>query len=676
MKKKIFSLLLSLLLLTALLPAQEAKAAYSDGQKCPDCNEGILIIIVRQDTQHAYSCNNTSCAHAPSAGYIWENHRGTATCTSPVKCEVCGKEYGDPLGHDWESKWTIDGDVHYHACSRCDARKDEVAHTYTWTYVDDGTHKGVCACGAEVTEAHYDRWASSCGRQPHCEKCDHDYGTIPEHEMWYEDRGENGHKPSCYHCDLYFFLEPHTFGDWQDSGNGFHSRSCICGRTQTEAHDLIHHDAQAPTCTQIGWDAYDTCSRCDYTTYAEKPALGHDLIHHDAQAPTCTGVGWDDYDTCSRSDYTTYAEKPALGHDLIHHDAQAPTCTGVGWDAYDTCSRCDYTTYVEKTALGHDLIHHDAQAPTCTEIGWDAYDTCPRCDYTTYAEKPALGHTEVIDAAVAPACTEAGLTEGKHCSLCDAVLMKQEAVPAKGHTEAVDAAVAPTCTEPGLTEGKHCSVCDAVLVKQEVIPAKGHTEVMDAAVAPTCTEAGLTEGKHCSLCDAVLVKQEAVPAKGHRLDGWTLDEGDRHEAVCARCGVVVRVGCAHISVPPAGREGEAKTVCPICGRWSGETELVPVPEARAQGGVGNLMVFTTGEGEKDRLLIVAFQKNGRLLSPQGVIVLALPAALLEGFDPVLVAEDGATMPVPFRIEGENALLELPLPSEGPAALILRLIPKA
>ena len=40
-------------------------------------------------------------------------------------------------------------------------------------------------------------------------------------------------------------------------------------------HDLVHHDAKAPTCTEIGWDAYDTCSRCDYTTYVEKPALGH-----------------------------------------------------------------------------------------------------------------------------------------------------------------------------------------------------------------------------------------------------------------------------------------------------------------------------------------------------------------------------------------------------------------
>ena len=43
-------------------------------------------------------------------------------------------------------------------------------------------------------------------------------------------------------------------------------------------HKLVHHDAKAPTCTEIGWNAYDTCSRCDdYTTYKEIPALGHDL---------------------------------------------------------------------------------------------------------------------------------------------------------------------------------------------------------------------------------------------------------------------------------------------------------------------------------------------------------------------------------------------------------------
>ena len=157
-------------------------------------------------------------------------------------------------------------------------------------------------------------------------------------------------------------------------------------------HDLITHTAKEPTCTEVGWDAYETCSRCDHTTYAEKPALGHDPISHDAKEPTCTEVGWDAYETCGRCDHTTYAEKPALGHDPISHDAKEPTCTEVGWDAYETCSRCDHTTYTEKAALGHDPISHEAKEPTCTEVGWDAYETCSRCDHTTYTEKPALDH--------------------------------------------------------------------------------------------------------------------------------------------------------------------------------------------------------------------------------------------------------------------------------------------
>ena len=659
--KRMWALVLAMLLVVLLIPMQEAKA-LPDGDRCPDCGTR-LTLMGANESQHYFACSNINCIHTGYPNYLYEDHYvGTAaTCKSKAICGACGAEYGDFGDHVYPANiWWSDGNEHWQVCNVCEQPSPHEAHGYSdWQNNGDGTHTGKCVCGRPQTEAHSGGTAT-CTSGPICEACGSIYDEALGHDLIHHDAqaptctqiGWDDYD-TCSRCDYTTYVEKPALG-----------------------HTEVHHDAQAPTCTQIGWDAYDTCSRCDYTTYVEKPALDHDLVHHDAQAPTCTEIGWDAYDTCSRCDYTTYVEKPALGHDLIHHDAQAPTCTGVGWDAYDTCSRCDYTTYVEKPALDHDLVHHDAQAPTCTGVGWDDYDTCSRCDYTTYVEKEALGHTEVIDAAVAPTCTEPGLTEGKHCSVCDAVLVKQETVPAKGHTEVIDAAVAPTCTEAGLTEGKHCSLCDVVLVKQEVIPAKGHTEAIDAAVAPTCTEPGLTEGKHCSVCDAVLVKQESVPATGHRLGGWTPDEGDRHEAVCARCGAVVRVGCAHISVPPADREGEAKTVCPICGRWSGETELVPVPEARAQGGVGNLMVFTTGEGERDRLLTVAFQRNGRLLSLRGVIVLTLPAALLEGFDPVLVAEDGATTPVPVRIEGENALLELPLPSEGPTALVLRLIPKA
>ena len=38
-------------------------------------------------------------------------------------------------------------------------------------------------------------------------------------------------------------------------------------------HDIVKHDAQTATHTQIGWDAYETCKNCDHTTYKEIPMI-------------------------------------------------------------------------------------------------------------------------------------------------------------------------------------------------------------------------------------------------------------------------------------------------------------------------------------------------------------------------------------------------------------------
>ncbi len=109
-------------------------------------------------------------------------------------------------------------------------------------------------------------------------------------------------------------------------------------------HDLVHHDAQAATCTEVGWNEYDTCSRCDYSTYAEIPALGHDLVHHEAKAATCVEIGWGEYDTCSRCDYSTYAEIPALGHtpgEAVHENEVAATYEAEGsYDEVIYCTVC------------------------------------------------------------------------------------------------------------------------------------------------------------------------------------------------------------------------------------------------------------------------------------------------------------------------------------------------
>ena len=178
---------------------------------------------------------------------------------------------------------------------------------------------------------------------------------------------------------------------------------------------MVYYKAKDPTCTEPGCDAYETCSRCDYTTYVERPALKHDLRQRVIKAPTCTQMGWA-YETCSRCDYFATPLLPALNHDLEQHAAKAPTCTEIGWDAYEACSRCDYTTYAELPALNHDLEQHAAKAPSCTEIGWNAYDTCSRCDYTTYAELPALNH-DYQAVTVEPTCETDGYTVFT-CSRC------------------------------------------------------------------------------------------------------------------------------------------------------------------------------------------------------------------------------------------------------------------
>lgn len=256
-----------------------------------------------------------------------------------------------------------------------------------------------------------------------CKNC----GSVETREiLGYRKYDSNSHRvyvtecPNCHNDGNVSYLKVHTGGT--ETPTCTKGKTCEkCGAEYGEKdpnnHDLVHHDAKAPSCTEIGWDAYDTCSRCDYTTRKELPALKHNLAYYKAKDPTCTKPGCDAYETCSRCDYTTYVERPALKHDLRQRVIKAPTCTQMGW-AYETCSRCDYSATPLLPALNHDLVQHDAQAPTCTKPGWSAYETCKNCDYTTYAELPALNHDLVHHDAQAPTCTEKGWSAYDTCSRC------------------------------------------------------------------------------------------------------------------------------------------------------------------------------------------------------------------------------------------------------------------
>ncbi len=505
----------------------------------------------------------------------------------------------------------------------------------------------------------------------------------------------------CRLCWSEYGILGHAWGEWSSAGNGTHIRSCtrsncdavdtasctggtatcsakaVCvtcgaeyGEKDSNNHALEQHAAKAPTCTEKGWDAYETCSRCDHTTYAELPAQ-HDLRHHAAKAPTCTGIGWDAYDTCSRCDYTTtYVELPALNHALEQHEAKAPTCTEKGWNAYDTCSRCDYTTYAELPALNHDLKQHAAKAPTCTEPGWDAYETCSRCDYTTRKELPALNHDLEQHAAKAPTCTEIGWDAYEACSRFGCNYTTRKELPALNHDLKQYAAKAPTCTEIGWNAYETCSRCDHTTYTE--LPALNH-DYQAVTVAPTCEADGYTVFT-CSRCKDSYTA-DPTDQLGHQFGAWSPNGTGSQSASC------LRQGCAHTGSTDCRKftfrtaEGETLTFCPVCGQAENAAQLEMIEAATAWANSGSLSAEDVTARTNGEYLSVAFETAGSLTQPTGRVRLALPAGLLEGKTLVRIAPDGTQTEMPFETERGTIILTLDFANSELPVMLFRLVPQ-
>ena len=439
-----------------------------------------------------------------------------------IKCSVCGRKnsivYGDLSDHTGgtETPTCTTGKT----CEKCGAEYGILGHKWKTpanASLGNGTHRIICLrCGLNGT-ASCTGGTATCTTKAVCEACGGKYGkrNLNNHALVHYD----AQAPTC------------TKPGWDAFDTCPRCYYTTFRAIPALKHDLEHHEAKAPTCTEKGWDAYETCSRCDYTTRKEIPALNHALEQHAAKAPTCMEPGWDAYETCSRCDYTTYVERPAQ-HDLEQHAAKAPTCTEKGWNAYETCKNCDYTTYAELPALKHYLVYYKAKDPTCTEPGCDAYETCSRCDHTTYVERPALKHDLRQRVIKAPTCTQMGWAY-ETCSRCD--YSATPLLPVLNHDLKQHAAKAPTCTEKGWDAYDTCSRCDYTTYAE--LPALNHDLVQHEAQAPTCTEPGWDAYETCSRCDYTTYTE--LPALNHDYQAVTIEptcETDGYTVfTCSRC---------------------------------------------------------------------------------------------------------------------------------------------
>lgn len=191
----------------------------------------------------------------------------------------------------------------------------------------------------------YEKYDSTCHRVyvTECPNC-HNDGDIPY--IMFHTGGTQGPTCTkgkiCEKCGAEYAIPGHVWGEWSSAGNGTHIRNCKnCYKVDTASCT-----GGTATCS-----AKAVCKVCG-GEYGEKDPNNHDLVQHAAKAPTCTEKGWNAYETCSRCDHTTYAELPALNHDY-QAVAVEPTCETDGYTVF-TCSRCNDSYTADPTdQLGH-----------------------------------------------------------------------------------------------------------------------------------------------------------------------------------------------------------------------------------------------------------------------------------------------------------------------------------
>ena len=287
---------LTVLAMVCLIPGIVLKAAAETVPvHCLRCGSRETREILRYEkydsTYHRVYVTECQNCHNDGNVTLLQVHTGGTqgpTCTTGKTCEKCRAKYDIP-GHDWGA-WTPNYDgtnTHTRRCTRSNC---------------DAVETASCSGGY-----------AACDSLGMCETCGGSY------------------------------YGGHAWGKWSSAGNGTHIRSCMNYCSEVDTASCFGGTA---TCT-----AKAVCEACG-GEYGEKDPNNHDLVQHAAKAPTCTEIGWDTYDRCIRCGYTTRKELPALNHDYQAVTVE-PTCETDGYTIF-TCSRCKDSYTADPTdRLGH-----------------------------------------------------------------------------------------------------------------------------------------------------------------------------------------------------------------------------------------------------------------------------------------------------------------------------------
>ena len=401
----------------------------------------------------------SSCGEKPHVHNLVEHKSKEATCLQDgyeayVECTDCDYTTYKVIkakGHNFESNWSSNSEKHYHECKNCDTRGNEENHDFKLVIDKEATEDETGLKHEECSVCHYKR-----NEYTTIDKLAHTHNM--EHVVKVDKTCTKNGNIEYYHCSK-------CNKNYLDK-NGTNEVVDVIIKASHEYGNFINEVAS--TCTSEGKKGHYECSVCHSYFDANKNKLdslviakkAHDLVHHEKLEATCSSIGYETYDTCKNCDYTTYKEiakkkhdyKTAYSYNESKHYYECKNCNakkneenhGFVWvvdkeateDAtglkHEECIACHYTrnenTTIVKLNHTHNMEHVIKVDKTCTSNGNIEYYHCSKCN-KNYLDKN--GTNEVVDVIikasheygnfineVASTCSKEGTKGHYECSVC------------------------------------------------------------------------------------------------------------------------------------------------------------------------------------------------------------------------------------------------------------------
>ncbi len=222
-------------------------------------------------------------------------HVGGESCESSSICEICGKEYGEPLGHTYG--YVPDKTTHAYRCTRegCTEVESRAAHSGG---VATCTEAGFCTvCGAEyMDKLKHVYTGATCTELGTCVDCGESGGELLSHNY----KGAT--------CTILATCTVCGESGGELLSHNYEGATCsvlgVCTRCGGEGGRYLSHEYVGATCVKLG-----SCTMCG--------GEGGEYLSHSYEGATCTALGI--CETCGGE-----------GGEYLPHDYAGATCVKLG----------------------------------------------------------------------------------------------------------------------------------------------------------------------------------------------------------------------------------------------------------------------------------------------------------------------------------------------------------